>query len=760
MEKEKIEAIKNISSEVNGFHPILRVLFNKLPNISSVEYSQGPNEMGADFILTKNDSTLGDVEYIGVIVKIGQIKQDHSEIDRQIEECELERKIEGGLRKIFLSEIWVVSNENITNGAKDKIHHKYKNKNIKFLSGEKITHLIETYYPEYWKNISVEVGEYFSKVRQYCNDAVINKSLFDSTSKDIYIEQDLVLFDRSKDYEKANFKKHKKVNVFSILEKENYILVEATMGIGKSTLLAQISKKYSENENFKKNKIIPIIITAKNLLSEFDSNVSLLIERTTRENRLTEFDGTIILIDGIDEIDAGSKEIIAMLNNIYQTSKNQKNTKIIISSRNIEDPEIEASLDRSYVRYRLCQLTVRQVISLVGKICNSEEIQKKLEKDLDKSHLFKVLPKTPISAILLAKLLNENVQEIPSTMTELYGKYMELVLGRWDINKGLQSQTEYDVKNNVTINIANFIMEHSLDEISEGDFRSIYDDYVKSRNIPNIDKEALFGQLKKNKEIFSTSPTRGTIRFRHRTFAEFFMAQGINRDNKAHIDESIFSLYWNTTYFFYLGIKRDSEPLINAINEVITSEEINRMLKIFSIGNFLLAAHLTPYDSIKSTLVRSIADAAEFYDQITNKNLQSALSGLSKVHVLCLFTRTLCDSFGYDFFVPALSSIAEDIYTTPNPTDIQLLKMFFINSILVALSNEKSYDYMIDNYGKQIPLPLQIGIRCHTDEHKANSIVIKKFVKKFDKSIKSNEGFKNSVLSMMRPPKKRPQLTQ
>lgn len=126
MEKEKIEAIKKISSEVSEFHPVLRVLFNRLPNISNVEYTQGPTEMGADFVLTKKDETLNDIEYIGVIVKVGQIKQDHSEIERQIEECEIERTVEGGVRKIFLSEVWVISNDNITNGAKEKIHHKYK----------------------------------------------------------------------------------------------------------------------------------------------------------------------------------------------------------------------------------------------------------------------------------------------------------------------------------------------------------------------------------------------------------------------------------------------------------------------------------------------------------------------------------------------------------------------------------------------------------------------------------------------------------
>lgn len=756
MEKEKIEAIKNISSEVNEFHPLLRVLFAKLPNISNLEYTQGPNEMGADFVLTKKDSTLDDIEYIGVIVKIGQIKQDHQEIDRQIEECEIERTIEGGKRKIYLSEIWIVSNENITKQAQEKIHHKYKNKNIKFISGEKVTDFVDRYYPSYWKNASIEINEYFAKVNEYCESIIINKSIFDSKHKEVYIDQDLVHFEVSKESYNKNHKKAKKTNINAILEKEDLILIEATMGTGKSTLLAHIAKKYSNNENYKKCSTIPIITTAKKFFTEFESDISKLIEWTKTNNNLNNIDNFIVLIDGLDEINLNPEELIAELKKIYLSFNNQNNLKVIISSRNIDDPDAEIELQKSFVRYRLCQLTVKQVISLVVKICDNASIKDKLEKDLDKSHLFKVLPKTPISAILLAKLLNENIQEIPSTMTELYTKYMELVLGRWDINKGLQSQSEYDVKNNVTINAANFLISNSLDEIPEGDFKSIYDEYVKNRNIPNINKEDLYLQLIKNEEIFSHSKKNGTINFKHRTFAEFFAAQKMHRDNTAHIDENIFSLYWNTVYFFYLGIKRDSEILIKAINEINFTNDSTKMLKIFSNGSFLLAAHLTPYATIKDSVDKSLQDAAALYKEITTPESKHPLTCLSKIHLICLFTHTLCESYGYDFFTPALTEIALDTYTTHNPSDEQLIKLFLTNSILISLSKKTAYDTMIENYGQTIPLELQIGIKCHSEDHNTSTLVIKKFIKKFDKNLKTNIGYKNAVMNLMSPPKTLP----
>jgi hypothetical protein len=44
---------------------------------------------------------------------------------------------------------------------------------------------------------------------------------------------------------------------------------------------------------------------------------------------------------------------------------------------------------------------------------------------------------------VLAKLINENPKELPSNMTELYAQYTEISLGRWEIDKGLQTLKEY-----------------------------------------------------------------------------------------------------------------------------------------------------------------------------------------------------------------------------------------------------------------------------------------------------------------------------
>ena len=90
----------------------------------------------------------------------------------------------------------------------------------------------------------------------------------------------------------------------------------------------------------------------------------------------------------------------------------------------------------------------------------------KLIEDLKKSALFKVLPRTPIAAIILAKILQESRDELPSNLTELYTQYIELSLGRWDIRKGLANHKEYEASVAILTEMAKYLLDNALSALS------------------------------------------------------------------------------------------------------------------------------------------------------------------------------------------------------------------------------------------------------------------------------------------------------
>ena len=235
----KIKKIRGLTNEVEQFHPLLKELLPKLPRVSKVDYTHGTKEMGADFIVTIRDETLDTEEYIGLVVKSGDIRQDHDSLERQIKECSVPRMVEGGKKKIYLNQIWVVSSGAISANAKDKIYEEYKSKNIKFVWDERLVTLIEKHYPEYWEDMDKSVGIYLSAVSRRAQDLNSRQSILDLAQDDFYIEQDIVRMD-SDSRKKFSIRTHNPPTKLGIaLNKERFVFVEAGMGYGKSRLLRQ-----------------------------------------------------------------------------------------------------------------------------------------------------------------------------------------------------------------------------------------------------------------------------------------------------------------------------------------------------------------------------------------------------------------------------------------------------------------------------------------------------------------------------------------
>jgi len=147
-------------------------------------------------------------------------------------------------------------------------------------------------------------------------------------------------------------------------------------------------------------------------------------------------------------------------------------------SRYLEGLDEPNGLDYHIARYHLHPLSLNKTIEFLKVLCTELNIKSRIIEDLKKSPLFKNLPQSPIAAILLAKLINENSKELPSNMTELYDKYVELILGRWDIDKGLQSQKEYQALDNILPEIARYMLENELNIISISDAKQIFIEYL------------------------------------------------------------------------------------------------------------------------------------------------------------------------------------------------------------------------------------------------------------------------------------------
>jgi hypothetical protein len=189
MANPKQDKLSSLTDEVKELHPLLNALLPKLPNINNVEYTHGPDEMGADFVLSQRNPTFEFDEYVGVIAKLGKMAQDFSDIERQIEECAVERTFRGGKQKIRVDEIWIILTGNITKGAQIKIYEKYKSRKITFIQGEQLIRLIDKYLPNYWSDTTLLIGEYLYSLRLRNEENDRSFNLIQIPDQKFYIKQ-------------------------------------------------------------------------------------------------------------------------------------------------------------------------------------------------------------------------------------------------------------------------------------------------------------------------------------------------------------------------------------------------------------------------------------------------------------------------------------------------------------------------------------------------------------------------------------------
>lgn len=746
-QQARIDAIKD---EVRDLHPLLALLFPKLPNVKAVEYTHGQTEMGADFVFSRYDETLGEMDYVGVIAKNAKIAQDFTGVERQIEECELERHFSGGKRKIFLTEVWIVSTAHITQGAQQKIHHKYKSRKINFIDANKLAELIDKYIPSFWTDIDVEVGDYLYTIRQETEREDKNLSLVAGVHESFYIDQDLKECDEFINGKQVS---GKKIDIVDALAKRDVILVEGPMGAGKSKLIRNVIRYYATPGQFLLSALIPIRVSFREFLDTFELDPKRLIEAKTPE-KLKEVNPTsfkyLLLIDGADEKNLEASELAAK---ILETAKAIKASgyKAVITSRWCEAYEKNSALQSNLMRLELLALTPKKLILFLQQLCKTFDQKSRIIEDLKKSTLFKELPRSPIAVIILAQLMNESSQDLPSNLTELYGKYTELSLGRWDIDKGLSSLKEFEALTSIFKTLAVKCIDNQIEKLSIEEAKEEFHAYLSKRNL-GIDPNDLFNKAVKRCDIIAVDQTNGHFFFKHRTFTEFFYAKAAMSKHLT-IDDRAWRPYWINTFYFYIGLHKDCPEMLREIISLPTSSEPARWTKMMNLPNYLLAGFATPYEVMNEAITSVAKDCADLYFDVAEGHIKSPFAVFPRMSFLWLMQHLIRRAYGYEFFKEAINHAALAIDDDDTMDEKKRgVALFFLSIINLELGDKACFDLLLENYDKRLPIEIDFGIKHEVEAMKNHTSILKRFEKRMVKTMRGNKKLEAQLKVMYEQP--------
>jgi len=356
-------------------------------------------------------------------------------------------------------------------------------------------------------------------------------------------------------------------------------------------------------------------------------------------------------------------------------------------------------------------------VRFVEKACEKFNLPKKLFEDLQRSELFQQLPHSPIAAALLSSLLSQNEHDLPSSLTELYSKSLDLMLGRWDIKKKASTEKEFQVTERVALLLAEFLVDNRLIWMSETEAQQMINDWLEKRNM-DVDPRAVFARLVDRSSIFSRDFENETIGFRHRSFGEYLYARGAMK--VGHLPKSVnaFEPYWVYPQFFYIGLRGDCPELLSDLLIKEAKDEIEAWIKVLVMPDYLLAGYQTEYTVVEENIYKIFIEASQLYNRIRKGETKTKLTELPEMHLLWFFQRLIRYSFNYAYFRKAIETTLLRIDAELIDVEIKCFALFFASCFAAELDDSSGFEFLVKNYGvEKLPMPISLAIRI---EHEMN----------------------------------------
>ena len=732
------KALASMKREVDDFHLHLREFLPKLEGIQDVEYTHGTQEFGADFVLTKRDNSTGATRYVGVVVKKDKIIQGSvDDVIRQISECaKISRLIGTVSDKIKMSEVWVIVNGSISNNAKEKIHAEHLI-GVTFIDRKHLAKLMRDNDYNFGDDLPANISICLTKQSTYAEtlkSQSINLGALGIAN--IFMKQSVIKHN-SVQYNREGKRKIKpnieKKTLQSVINNHHTILLFGGPGSGKSKMLQGILGDNVTVNVFKKTKTIPIYVTCQEILDTPDQKIAQVIDNFEKEHNLSDNTNDLnymIIIDGIDECGLSWDERLEIIQEWKKESSLDKLQKLIFSSRDsFEGSQLSIS------KYRIADIQIKDVVKSIKESLSDIDTVDRIISDVVRSDIFRSLPATPLSTVILISLLKDQGgrHELPANLTELFAKYIEICLGRWDKNvKESLKQKRYEAANEILGKIAVYLIDNNIGKLAQSEAKDFFVSYLQERNL-KIDENKLFNDVIEHSNLVFVDD--GIFQFRHRTFVEFFYSKNFSDKKISKIGEDVFDARWSNILFFYVGLQKDCPDLLQQINSIIPKHEFGKVMKSIGMANILLAGYATPYMYVKEMLRCTFIDISKYLDDVFNRKIEnSGLNEHSVMRVLFFFRFVMDYEYSRPFFGQAIEDSLIEIEDLDIEDDVKATALFLLNLPHQSLGGENVFSGMIKKLGDQIPVHIKLAINHETDllEHYDGNVM------KFKKTIRKN----------------------
>lgn len=632
--------------------PTLKQLFTTM-GFLDVEITHGNNEYGRDLVFRTVASPLGNEQWFSVVVKNKNTKaedfEDGGEITRQIKLSFEYPWIKGNGEEVYANQVIVVINGTETSNAKNilsRILQPHQRNNVTIWNYQLLESNIEKHIKDLF--LAGETGtqeEY--EVNLYKERMTAKLSSLDN-AKDLFVGytiqeiNDIFVNVRTatKKYEQErNQYSETPLTVrgelddsISIINANRNTIIRGIPTSGKTILL----KRIGVNALQKYPSIAAFWFRFRNVNVEnfnLDEEIQKQYAECSNGGVFDEskFTKTLLLFDALDEIknEETRKSIISKIN---EQSATHAKFIVIVTGRNI-DLFDDSDYFASYDRCDLLPFNIGQAFNLVKKLIpNDKEKSTRFINAIKKHQLSNSLTRTPMALTLMAIMYKDNsidLAELPANITELYSKFSDYYLDKWDASKGISAQYKYEEVKNIMGFISNHLHENQTYFISSGKLK---DFLIKLRGSHSFDElediDAYISQLKERNTLLCYDSQHDHFYFLGTSFQEYFTSIYYDDSNEDELLMRTYNEWWQNVIVFYNGKNPKRTVFIEKVMKKLVPVDGRSMYQHINImSNCLQAANLIPNSIEKEGIANIINNFDRFYKfslEITSNGMNIA----------------------------------------------------------------------------------------------------------------------------------------
>lgn len=646
--KIKLDHIGKFGKEVELF-PILQQLFMK-KGYDSADITHGPHEFGKDLVLRNNDPLEGCEKWTSVVVKNRKASnsdfENGGEIRRQID-TSFNHPYQYGGKQQLMNSVIVVVNGSVSNQAQSILLNGSDNRqfvNVIFWNRDKLSQEIEKHIKEEFLG-EYEIKNNTYKIRQIESLKKLDdsKKLFGNlpfeTIDNLFVSvrtsyRTMLIEEKKYKFNSPKIKKGNNIkddDVSLILKSNKNIIIHGIPTSGKTLLLKRIGVAALESKNNYAAfyiKVSDCVINGKKIFEIVSEQYKLLSNGGIL--KMSDFQKVFILIDGIEESlkSDGLEKFFETVTNFHDSYNDETSLQIIIASRTVDVFEgVDKFVD--YEQIELFPFNISQAMALAKKILPSQDKKaKNLIHALKSRQLSSALIRTPMAITLMAILYRDDeidLEELPANITELYNKFTDYYLNRWDTTKGISLQYKYEELKNILAIIARHLQNSDLASIESEELRKFVKSVASEYPFEELsDIDAFLEKMKNAVEVIIYDKLTDSFSFINHSFQEYFASIYYDDSCEQELLNNYFNEDWEQTIIFYNGRNPKRDVFIKKSVDTIIPTELKQEYQFLLLtSKCLQAANLINRNTQKLVIKDLLIKFNKFYKQLLEHNFES-----------------------------------------------------------------------------------------------------------------------------------------